>query len=248
MKFTDRGDGVRLAWTLVEGASPTVVFLPGLGSDMTGEKASHLALYLAARGNAFLRLDYSGHGKSDGRFEEGTISRWRDDALTVIDRAAPGPVVLVGSSMGGWISLLIAQMRPRVTGVVTVALGADFTETHMWGRFSPELRRELMKRGSVVVPTPFHEQTVVTRDFIEDGRHNLLLDGPIEVDCPVRLLHGQRDGDIPWQVSVEAAGLLRSEDVRVVLTKDGDHRLSRPRDIEVLVVSVEELLRRQDSA
>ena len=248
MPMMDRGDGVRLAWTLQEGTSPTVVFLPGFGSDMTGDKASNLSMWLAHRGNAFLRLDYSGHGASEGSFEAGSIGRWRDDALAVIEAQAPGPVVLVGSSMGGWISLLIAQMRHQVVGVVTVALGADFTERSIWEQFSPVMRRQLMREGSVVVQTWFRERLVVTRDFIEDGRRNLLLEGPIEVSCPVRLLHGQRDTDVPWQVSVDAAALLQTDDVRVVLTKDGDHGLSRPSDIEVLVVSVEEMLRRHDGA
>ena len=142
--------------------------------------------------------------------------------------------------------MLIAQMRERVVGVVTVALGADFTERSLWDRFTPEMRRQVMRHGSVEVQTWFAERLVITREFIEDGRRNLLLDGPIELSCPVRLLHGQRDTDVPWQVSVDAAALLRSDDVRVVLTKDGDHGLSRASDIEVIVVSVEELLRRYD--
>ena len=246
MPMIDRGDGVRLAWTVQEGSAPTVVFLPGLGSDMNGEKASALAAWLTQRNTRYLRLDYSGHGASDGRFEDGTIGRWRDDALAVIDAQVPGPLVLVGSSMGGWIALLIAQMRTRVTGVVTVALGADFTERSLWDRFTPAMRRQVMREGSVTVQTWFRDQLVITRDFIEDGRRNLLLDGPIEVGWPVRLLHGQRDTDVPWQVSVEAAALIQSDDVRVVLTKDGDHGLSRSPDLEVLVVSIEELLRRHD--
>ena len=246
MQLTDRGDGVRLAWTLTEGKTPTVVFLPGFGGDMTGEKATHLSYYLAARGTAFLRLDYSGHGQSEGRFEAGTVGRWRDDALAIVDAQTRGELLLVGSSMGGWIAMLMALGNPRVAGVVTVALAADFTERSMWGQFTPEMRRAVMRQGSVVVQTWFAERLLVTRDLIEDGRRNTILDGPIDVTCPVRLLHGQRDNDVPWQTSVDAAGLLRSEDVRVVLTKDGDHGLSRPSDIEVLVVSVEELLRRHD--
>ena len=248
MQMTDRGDGTRLAWTLTEGSSPTVVFLPGLGSDMTGDKATNLALYLAARGTAFLRLDYSGHGRSEGRFEDGTVGGWRDDALTIIERHVSGPLLLVGSSMGGWIAMLLARSVSRVVGVVTVALAADFTERSLWERFPPEMRRRLMRQGSVTVQTWFAERLLISREFIEDGRRNLLLDGPIEVDCPVRLLHGQRDTDVPWQVSVDAAALIETDDVRVVLTKDGDHGLSRPSDIEVLVVSVEELLRRHDGA
>ena len=248
MQLTDRGDGVKLAWTKTEGRRPTVVFLPGFGSDMTGEKASHLAEYLSARGTAFLRLDYSGHGRSQGRFEDGTVGRWCRDALAVIDAATIGPLLLVGSSMGGWIAMLIGLARREVVGIVTVALGADFTERSMWGQFTPEMRRQLMRDGSVMVQTWFNDRLLITRDLIEDGRRNALLDGPIEITCPVRLLHGQRDTDVPWQVSVDAAELLRSDDVRVVLTKDGDHGLSRPSDIEVLVVSVEELLRRHDGA
>ncbi len=246
MKLIDRGDGVRLAWTMTEGKTPTVVFLPGFGSDMQGEKAIHLGYYLAARGTSYLRLEYSGHGSSEGRFEDGTVGRWCQDALAVIDAVTKGPVLLVGSSMGGWIAMLIALARPNVVGLVTIALGADFTERSMWAQFTPDMRRQLMRQGGVVVQTWFAERLLITRDLIEDGRRNLLLDGPIDITCPVRLLHGQRDTDVPWQVSIDAANLLRAEDVRVVLTKDGDHGLSRPSDIEVMVVSVEELLRRHD--
>ncbi len=246
MELTDRGDGIRLAWTLTQGSTPTVVFLPGFAGDMTGDKATHLGLYLAARGSAYLRLDYSGHGRSEGRFEDGTISRWCLDARTIIEAQTSGPIILVGSSMGGWIAMLLAMGDRRVVGVVTIALAADFTERSFWGRFSPEMRRQLMRQGSVTVRTWFAERLLITRDFIEDGRRNLLLEGPIEIACPVRLLHGQRDADVPWQISVDAAGLLEAEDVRVILTKDGDHGLSRMSDIEVLVVSVEDLLRRHD--
>ena len=247
MQMTDRGDGVRLAWAMTPGRQPTVVFLPGFGSDMAGDKAGALTDYLARRGNAYLRLDYSGHGRSEGRFEDGTIGRWRDDALAIIDRHGGGRVLLVGSSMGGWIALLVAMARREsVVGVVTLAMAADFTERSMWNQFSAEQRRRLMREGVVEVSTPFNPKLVITRDFIEDGRRNLLLDGPIEVECPVRMLHGQRDPDVPWQVSVDAAGLMLSNDVRVVLTKDADHGLSRAGDLEVLVVSIEDLLRRFD--
>jgi len=231
----DRGDGTRLAYALVPGKGPVVVFLPGFRSDMTGDKATHLARLCAARGQAMLRFDYSGHGASGGRFEDGDIGQWTADALALIDALTQGPLVLVGSSMGGWIALLAALARPgRMAGLVGVAAAPDFTERLMWQAMSPREREQLMSAGVLHVPSQYGEPYPITRRLLEDGRRHLLLDGPIALDCPVRLLHGQRDPDVPWETALRVAERLTGADVQVTLVKDGDHRLSRPQDLALL--------------
>jgi pimeloyl-ACP methyl ester carboxylesterase len=231
----DRGDGVELAWARRGGTNPTVVFLPGFRSDMTGDKATALAACFAERGQAMLRFDYSGHGVSGGRFEDGTIGRWTDDALAVIDRLTEGPLVLVGSSMGGWIALLAALARPdRVAALIGIAAAPDFTETLMWQAMSFEQRATLMRDGVLPRPSEYGEPYPITRALIEDGRNRLLLHASIALDCPVRLLHGQDDPDVPWEMALRIAEQLTSQDVQVILVKDGDHRLSRPQDLALL--------------
>ncbi len=239
----DRGDGTRLAWTLLDGASPTVVFLPGFRSDMTGDKATALATFCAALGQAMLRFDYSGHGASDGAFEDGTIGIWAADALTAIDRLTNGPLILVGSSMGGWLALLTALRRPeRIAAVVGIAAAPDFTEKLMWESMTFEERDRLMRDGALRVPSQYGEPTPITRALIEDGRAHLLLDKPIPLDCKVTLLHGQADPDVPWEIALRTAEQLTSSDVEILLIKDGDHRLSRPRDLALLRRTVAALL------
>jgi pimeloyl-ACP methyl ester carboxylesterase len=231
----DRGDGVELAWSKLEGRGPTVVFLPGYGSDMNGNKATALAVFCEQRGQAMLRFDYSGHGASGGRFEDGTIGTWSADALTAIDRLTEGPLVLIGSSMGGWIALLSAlARRERVAGLIGIAAAADFTETLMWPALSFEQRAALLKSGIIHRPSRYGDPTPITRALIEDGRNHLVLTGPIPLDCPVRLLHGQADPDVPSEMALRIADKLAGSDVQVILVKDGDHRLSRPRDLAVL--------------
>jgi pimeloyl-ACP methyl ester carboxylesterase len=227
---------VRLAWTLLEGMGPTVVFLPGFRSDMMGAKAVAVAEWCRAQGRACLRLDYSGHGASEGVFTEGTIGRWTADALAVVDAVTDGPLVLVGSSMGGWIMLQVALQRPpRVVGLVGVAAAPDFTEALMWQSMMPAERAVLERDGVLMVPSAYGEPTPVTKALIEDGRRHLLMGGPIGLACPARLLHGQRDPDVPWETSVRLAERLAGDDVQVVLVKDGDHRLSRDSDIALLL-------------
>jgi pimeloyl-ACP methyl ester carboxylesterase len=231
----DRGDGVELAWARREGKRPTVVFLPGFHSDMTGEKATALAAFCAERGQAMLRFDYAGHGASGGRFEDGTISRWTDDALAMIDRRTDGPLILIGSSMGGWIALLAALARPdRIAALIGIAAAPDFTQALMWPAMSTEQRAALERDGVVHRPSQYGEPTPITRALIEDGRTRLLLNAPIELDRPVRLLHGQHDRDVPWRLALRIAERVSSNDVQVILVKDGDHRLSRPQDLELL--------------
>lgn len=228
-------DGTELAFARRAGAGPVVVFLPGFRSDMEGTKALALDAWAARAGRAMLRFDYAGHGASGGQFEEGTIGRWADDATTAFDRLSEGPAILVGSSMGGWIALLLALRRKeRITGLVGIAAAPDFTETLLWPELSFEQRATLMTKGRILLPSEYGEPTPVTRALIEDGRRHLLLEAPVALDCPVRLLHGQRDPDVPWQASLLLADRLTSEDVRVHLIKDGDHRLSRPADLALL--------------
>ena len=231
----DRGDGVNLAWARVEGSGPAIVFLPGFKSDMTGDKATMLAACCAAHGRAMLRFDYAGHGSSGGRFEDGTIGSWLGDALAAIDRLIEGKLILVGSSMGGWIALLAALARPeRVAALIGIAAATDFTETLMWEAMTFEERRTLERDGVLRVASEYGEPYPVTRALIEEGRSHRLLGGPIPLACPVRLLHGQRDPDVPWELSLQTAAQITSEDVQVLLVKDGDHRLSRPSDLALL--------------
>ncbi len=244
----DRGDGVELAWARQDGRQPMLVFLPGYRSDMTGDKATALAAFCGAQGQAMLRFDYSGHGSSGGAFESGTIGRWTEDALCVIDRLTEGKLVLVGSSMGGWIALLTALVRPqRIAALVGIAAAPDFTEALMWPAFSFEQRAMLMQTGILHLPSQYGDPTPVTRALIEDGRNHLLLDAPIALECPVRLLHGQADPDVPWSMALRLAEQLAGADVQVLLVKDGDHRLSRPQDLALLRRTVAPLLR-QDGA
>ena len=231
----DRGDGVQLAYTLTPGRQPTLVFLPGFMSDMAGEKATMLAAHASELGHASLRLDYSGHGTSGGQFVHGTIGRWTEDALFLIDNVTEGPIVLVGSSMGGWIALLVARARPdRVVALIGVAAAPDFTETLMWAGMDEAARATLLQHGLLRVPSAYGGEQIITRALIEDGRDHLLLGGPIPITCPVRLLHGQQDADVPWQTALQIADRLESADVQVTLVKDAGHRLSREGDLAVL--------------
>lgn len=231
----DRGDGIELAWARVEGRGPTIVFLPGFRSDMSGDKATNLAAFAAERGLGMLRFDYSGHGASGGVFTDGTIGEWASDALVAIDRLTSGSLILVGSSMGGWIALLVAlARRERVVGLVGIAAAPDFTQRLMWDAMAPAEQETLRRDGVLLVPSQYGEPTPVTLKLIEDGARHHVLTGRIDLDCPVRLLHGQADPDVPWELALTIAGQVVSADVQVVLVKDGDHRLSRASDLALL--------------
>lgn len=236
-------NGVSIAYHRTRGKSPGVVFLGGFMSDMTGTKAVTLEEFCRARGQAFLRFDYRGHGASSGRFEDGTIGLWADDALAAFDQLTDGPQILVGSSMGGWIALLTAlARRGRVAGLVGIAAAPDFTEDLLWNAFSSDQRAALLREGVLRLPSEYSDKPYsIALKLIEDGRRHLLLRETIDLACPVRLLHGMRDPDVPWQRSVKLAEQLAAPDVRVVLVKDGDHRLSREQDLALLCRSVEEL-------
>ncbi|MDF2096764.1 alpha/beta hydrolase [Aquibaculum arenosum] len=234
--FLDRGDGHRLAYRRTAGTGPGIVFLGGFKSDMTGSKALALEDWAKARGRAFLRFDYLGHGESSGGFEEGTIGRWADDAIAALDALTEGPQILIGSSMGGWIMLLAALARPeRVAALVGIAPAPDFTEDLMWAEFSEEQREQLLRDGRLPLPSPYAEEpTVVTRRLVEEGRDHLLLRGGIPLTCPLRILQGRRDPDVPWPHALRLEEAYAGEDVKTVLIKDGDHRLSREEDLRVL--------------
>lgn len=231
-----RPDGLRLAYRHRAGTGPTIVFLPGYNSDMDGGKAVALDGWAAASGRAMLRLDYAGCGASEGRFIDGTLNSWRDDARLLIDRFAPGKVVLVGSSMGGWIALLLAlDLGERVSALVGIAAAPDFTE---WG-MTDDQKAILRDEGQLVEPNAYGpEPTITTLAFWESGQTNLLLDVPLPIACPIRLLHGQRDLVVPWPTALAIADKAGSADIQTILVKDGDHRLSRPEDLALLIATV----------
>ncbi len=245
--FLLRPDGECLAYHQTPGRSPGVVFLGGLRSDMGGIKATRLDAWCRARGQAFLRFDPYGHGRSSGDFARGTVSRWAADALAVLDTLTEGPQLLVGSSMGGWLALLAARARAdRVAGLLGIAAAPDFTEDLIWAGLSEAERVRLLAAGRIERPSDYGDGPYpITRALVEDGRRHLLLrqgGEPLRLDCPVRLLAGMRDADVPWQTSLRLSEALVGADVRLTLIKDGDHRLSRETDLALLEATLAELL------
>lgn len=237
-QFRSRPDGVKIAFQHLRGRGPTLVFLPGYMSDMMGTKALALEAWAQKQGRAMLRLDYSGCGTSGGRFEDGTLDVWRDDVLMAI-AAIDGPVILIGSSMGGWLMLLLARaLGDQVKGLVGIAASPDFTD---WG-FSDAEKVHIAQYGRVERPSDYGNPMLTTAAFWQSGKANRQLIDEIPITCPVRLLHGQRDAHVPWDISIQLAARLRSDDVQVALVKDGDHRLSREQDIALLIATVEQLL------
>lgn len=222
-----------------------IMWLGGFKSDMEGGKATALAQWARAQGRGVLRLDYSGHGESGGDFSDGTIGRWVREARAVFDSFAQGPVILVGSSMGGWIAQLLTLALAggngaRVAGLVLIAPATDFTEELMWAGFSDEVREEIMRTGAYLRPSEYDEEPYeITRTLIEEGRQHLLLGGAIALGCPVRILQGMKDEDVPWQHALRTLEAIADEDVTMTLVKDGDHRLSRDQDIARLIRLVE---------
>lgn len=221
---------------------PPIVWLGGFRSDMRGGKAERLDAFAARTGRACLRFDYSGHGESEGRFEDGTISLWLEDALAVIRRYVDRPPVLVGSSMGGWIALLVARALAGTpiapAGMVLIAPAADFTERLMWARFPEAIRETILREGVYHEPSPYGDPTPITRALVEDGRRHLLMDAPIVTGCPVHILQGMQDPDVPWRHAVETMEAMASDSVTMTLIKDGDHRLSRDEDLDRLEQTV----------
>jgi pimeloyl-ACP methyl ester carboxylesterase len=251
LKFLSVGTdiaGRQIAVRRREGAVPGLFWLGGFKSDMRGTKAEALDLWARNNGRAMTRFDYSGHGESGGTFTDGTIGRWLEETRAVFDAFCRGPQVMVGSSMGGWLALLLTrelmrrtQAEASVVRLVLVAPAVDFTEELMWKRFSPEVKREIEQTGVWARPSQYSDEPYpITRGLIEEGRKHLLLDGMIETGCPVRILQGVQDPDVPWQHTVELTSRFARDDVVLTLIKDGDHRLSRPEDIERLIAAVAE--------
>jgi pimeloyl-ACP methyl ester carboxylesterase len=238
----------RIAVRAREGTAPGLFWLGGFNSDMKGTKALALDAWAAERGRACVRFDYSGHGESGGKFADGTIGRWLEDSLAVFERFCHGPQAVIGSSMGGWIALLLARELAKraggasLAGLVLIAPAPDFTEELMWKGFSPDIRRQIEEQGVWLRPSPYDDGTPypITRALIEDGRNHLLLGGAIDVGCPVRILQGAQDPDVPWQHAFKLVERLPSEDVVLTMIQDGDHRLSRPQDIARIMAAVAE--------
>ncbi|RAI41887.1 alpha/beta hydrolase [Rhodoplanes roseus] len=248
------GEGARARRIAVRrraGATPGIVWLGGFMSDMKGTKAQALDDWAATQGRALVRFDYSGHGESDGAFADGTIGSWLEDAVAVVTQVCRGPQILVGSSMGGWIALLLVRALARratpgeasVAGMVLIAPAVDFTEELMWKRFPPAVKRELETTGRFERPTDYDTGPyVITKRLIEEGRDHLLLGGLIETGCPVRIIQGVQDPDVPWQHANALVTRLARDDVILTLVKDGDHRLSRPEDIDRMLRAVAEMV------
>jgi pimeloyl-ACP methyl ester carboxylesterase len=231
-----REDGATIAYRRRAGKAPGLLFLGGFMSDMNGTKASYLDSYATARGHAYLRFDAFAHGVSSGDFNVATVGRWRADVVAVIDALTEGPQIVVGSSLGGWIMLLAALERPaRIAALVGIAAAPDATETLMWQRFSPETRTRIVGDGYVDLPSPYSAAPYrFTRKLIEEGRRHLVMNKPLPIECPMRLLHGTEDQDVPWQASLDLMQHVSGSDVVLTLVKNGDHRLSRPSDLDRL--------------
>lgn len=237
-------DGEKIAYCTSKGDQPGIIFLNGFMSDMQGTKAQYLQNYCHDKGYAFLRFDYFGHGESSGDFKEGTIGRWLDDTLAVIDQLTEGPQILVGSSMGGWLMLLAALRRPdRIKGLVGIATGADFTEDLILANATDEMHESWEKQGYFIEETesPDDFKYTITKELVREGRDHLLMRDPIPYKGFVHLIHGMKDADVPYENSLKIAALLESEDVNVTLVKNGGHRLSEPPELRLIVDAIEGL-------
>ena len=245
-EFLTTPQGRKIAYHLTAGAGPAVVFLGGFRSDMEGTKAIALQAWAEQTGRAFLRFDYSGHGQSSGAFLDGAIGDWFEDALAAVSALTTGPVVLVGSSMGGWISLLVARAMPeRIAGFVGIAAAPDFTEDSMWAGFEPQQRADLVKNGRVELPSDYSDEPyVITQRLIEEGRNQLVLRSPLRIAAPVRLLQGTDDTDVPPSVALRIVDHVDCDDLRLILVKGADHRFSTPDCLALIQGAVEEVLSR----
>ena len=241
--FLSTEHGYSLACHQLQGSAPGIIFLGGFRSDMEGSKALRLQQHCMEQGYGYIRFDYSGHGQSGGTFTEGTIGSWAQDALAILDQLTEGPQILIGSSMGGWIMLLAALQRSeRIAGLIGIAAAPDFTETLMWDAFSDDQKQKLKDNGLIHLPSDYDEPYPVTRSLIEEGRTQLLLKGDIPLTCPVRLMHGMQDTAVPWQTASGLADCLTSDDVSIHYIRDGDHRLSREEDLQLLCKTLDRLV------
>ncbi|WP_456389808.1 alpha/beta hydrolase [Profundibacter sp.] len=236
-------NGRRIAYHQTAGSGPGVVFLGGFKSDMEGTKAIHLEEWARAQGCAFLRLDYSGHGESSGEFTEGCIGEWAEDAQAVIEAVCEGPQVLVGSSMGGWISLLLTKRIPhRIAGFVGIAAAPDFTEDGMWAGFSDAQKTEMADTGQIALPSEYGEPYIISRKLIEDGRRQLVLRDPLQLSFPVRLLQGTADEDVEISVALRLLDHATGDDIRLTFVKGADHRFSTPDCLALIEAAVMDVL------
>ncbi|MDF1871718.1 alpha/beta hydrolase [Vannielia sp.] len=243
METLDTPQRRRIAYNRLEGNGPCVVFLGGLKSDMEGTKALHLEAWARAGGRAFLRFDYSGHGQSSGDFTEGAIGDWAEDAQAAITALTAGPVVLVGSSMGGWISLLMAKrLGAKLAGLVTIAAAPDFTEDSMWDGFDEAQKAALMEEGQVALPSEYGDPYIITRRLVEDGRAHLVLREPLALPYRVRFLQGTADADVDMSVALRLLDHAEGDDIRLTLVKGADHRFSTPKELDLIVESLEDVL------
>ncbi len=243
--YLTREDGTRIAYHHTPGSTPGVIFCGGFMSDMTGTKALALEAACQESGRSYTRFDYRGHGQSGAAFESGTIGLWAEDALAVLDQVAQGPQIIVGSSMGGWIMLLLARARPdRIAGLIGIAPAPDFVLA-MWDDFPDKIKAALNKDGVYYAPSEYSEEPyAITLQLIEEGRQHLVLQDTLVVNYPVRILHGMADPDVPWQRSLEIVERLQGDDIVVTFSKSGDHRLSEPDDIARLIHTMETLAQR----
>lgn len=243
--FLTLASGEKLAYHHHDGEGPGLVFLGGFMSDMSGSKATAIEQHAKAKGLSFTRFDYSGHGVSDGQFKDGTISRWHQDSLAILDQVAEGPQILIGSSMGGWLALLCALSRPeQIKALILIAPAPDFTERLMWPGFSEEEKESLTTKGYIEQPSDYGDEPyIITKALIDDGKNNLLLDHAIPLDIPIRILHGMCDIDVPWRLSIDLIDALTSQDATFTLVKNGDHRLSEPDDITRLCQTTDNVLK-----
>lgn len=233
--YLDTPQGRRIAFNKSDGAGPTIIFLSGLKSDMEGTKAVALEAWAQEKGFGFLRFDYSGHGQSSGAFVDGTIGDWHEDTLAVVDTLTTGPVIAVGSSMGGWQSLLLARARPdRVAGLVTIAAAPDFTEDGYWAGFSDAQKAQLEREGMLSIPSEYDEDYIITKRLIEDGRGHMVLRSPLRLDMPVRFLQGTEDTAVPTAQAIKLLEHAEGDDIRLTLVKGADHRFSTSECLDLI--------------
>ncbi len=238
-EYLETDAGRRIAYARHEGRGPGVVFLGGFRSDMTGTKAQFLEAWAREQGRAFLRFDYSGHGQSSGAFEDGAIGDWAADAMAAVARLTAGPQILVGSSMGGWIALLLAREMPlHVAGLVTIAAAPDFTEDSMWQGFDADQRAVLEEVGRIALPSEYGEPLVITKRLIADGRNHLVLRAPLDLPCPVRMLQGTADADVDMSVALRLLDHVTGPDIRLTLVKGADHRFSDPACLDMIAAAI----------
>ena len=241
-------DNNQIAYKMNDGRSaknsPGLIWCGGLKSDMDGSKATHLHEWASDEGHAYVRFDYFGHGASTGRFRDGTISRWAEDTVKVIDELTEGPQILIGSSMGAWTSLLAAILRPdKVKALLLIAPAPDFTEKLMWAGFDETIRKTIMEEGIYYEPSDYDEPYEISRELILDGRENQILDEPINFNGPVRILQGMKDATVPVEHAQKVANMLTSDNIELTLIKNGDHSFSEPNDLDRLIRTTKELCR-----